>query len=125
MKSTIISLQLVDQSIKYPKGIVEDVLVKVDKFIFHVDFIVFDMKVDQEVPLTLGRTFLTLGRSLINVHNGQLTLRINDQEVTFNMFDAMKYLFEEVDYVTNVVDNVVDKKDKHYESKDLLEVYLV
>ena len=54
MKQTTISLQLVDRSIKYPRGIIEDVLVKVDKFIFPADFVVLDMEEDQEVPLILG-----------------------------------------------------------------------
>ena len=46
MKQTTISLQLADQSIKYPHGITEDVLVKVDKFIFPTDFVVLDMEED-------------------------------------------------------------------------------
>ena len=54
MKETTISLQLVDRSIKYPRGIIEDVLVKVDKFIFPADFVVLDMEEDQEVSLILG-----------------------------------------------------------------------
>lgn len=47
MKQTTISLQLADRSIKYPYGIIEDVLVKVDKFIFPVDFVMLDMEEDQ------------------------------------------------------------------------------
>ena len=43
---TTITLQLADRSITYPRGIIEDVLVKVDKFIFSVDFIVLDMEKD-------------------------------------------------------------------------------
>ena len=57
-----VSLQLADRSITYPKGILEDVLVNVDKFIFPVDFIVLDMEKDPEVPLILGRPFLATGK---------------------------------------------------------------
>jgi len=53
-KPTTISLQLADRSITYPRGIIEDVLVKVDKFIFPVDFVVLDMEEDEEVSLILG-----------------------------------------------------------------------
>ncbi|XP_027357158.1 uncharacterized protein LOC113866529 [Abrus precatorius] len=53
-KPTSISLQLVDRSITYPRGIVEDVLVKVDKFMFPADFIVLDMEENDEVPIILG-----------------------------------------------------------------------
>ena len=38
---------MADRSLTYPKGIIEDVLVKVDKFIFHVDFVVLDMEEDK------------------------------------------------------------------------------
>ena len=50
-KPTNVSLQLVDRSITYLKGVLEDVLVKVDKFIFPIDFIVLDMEEDRDVTL--------------------------------------------------------------------------
>ena len=70
VKPTTISLQLADRSIKYPRGVIEDVLVKVDKFIFLADFIVLDMDEDEEIPLILGRPFLATGRTLIDVQQG-------------------------------------------------------
>ena len=66
-KPTNVSLQLADRSITYPRGIVEDILVKVDKFIFPVDFTILDMEEDHEVPLILGRLFLAIGRAVIDV----------------------------------------------------------
>ncbi|KAL0345390.1 UNVERIFIED_CONTAM: hypothetical protein Sradi_4370300 [Sesamum radiatum] len=92
---TIITLQLADRSIKYPRGIVEDVLVKVGKFIIPVDFIVLDMEEDVNMPLILGRPFLATSRALIDVQKGQLTLRVNDEHV------GMK---EEHKEATNFVD---------------------
>ena len=67
-------------------------LVKVDKFIFPVDFVVLDMEEDREIPLILGRPFLATGRALIDVHNYNLTLRVNDEEVCFNIYHTMKFL---------------------------------
>ena len=67
LKPTNVSLQLVDRSITYPRGIVEDVLVKVDKFIFPIDFIVLDMEEDHEVSFILGRPFLATGKAMIDV----------------------------------------------------------
>ncbi|XP_042944980.1 uncharacterized protein LOC122278839, partial [Carya illinoinensis] len=90
MKPTTISLQLADRSIKYPRGIIEDVLVKVDKFIFPADFVVLDMEEDEEVPLILGRPFLATGRALIDVQKGELTLRVNKEEVMFKIYQAMR-----------------------------------
>ena len=51
---TTVTLQLADRSLKHPRGIIEDVLVKVDKFIFPADFIVLDMEEDKEIPIILG-----------------------------------------------------------------------
>ena len=51
---TTVTLQLVDRSLTHPRGIIEDVLVKVDKFIFPVDFITLDVQEDKEVPIILG-----------------------------------------------------------------------
>ncbi|XP_070020570.1 uncharacterized protein [Nicotiana sylvestris] len=68
MKDTSVSLQLADQSTKTPKGILENVLVRVDKFIFSVDFIVLEMEENTEVPLILGKPFLATGRAIIDVH---------------------------------------------------------
>ncbi|PIN12235.1 DNA-directed DNA polymerase [Handroanthus impetiginosus] len=90
-KSTSITLQLADRSLTYPKGVIEDILVKVDKFIFPADFVVLDMKVDSEVPIILGRPFLATGRTLIDVQKGELTMRVQDQQITFNVFKAMKF----------------------------------
>ena len=73
---TTITLQLANRSIKYPRGIVEDVLVKINKFIFFVDFIILDMEEDIEVPLILGRPFLATGRDLIDVQQEKLILRV-------------------------------------------------
>ena len=44
-------LQLVNRSLKHPRGVIEDVLVKVDNFIFPADFIVLDMEEDSEIPI--------------------------------------------------------------------------
>ncbi|KAK6125377.1 hypothetical protein DH2020_040881 [Rehmannia glutinosa] len=74
VKPSTVTLQLADRSLTYPKGIVEYVLVKVDKFIFPMDFLVLDMEGDRDVPLILGRPFLATARALIDVQKGELTL---------------------------------------------------
>ncbi|KAJ8620016.1 hypothetical protein MRB53_028545 [Persea americana] len=91
VKPATVSLQLADRSIKGPRGIIEDVLVKVDKFIFPADFVVLDMEEDKETPLILGRPFLATGRTLIDVQQGKLILRVQDEEITFNVFEAVRH----------------------------------
>ncbi|XP_073046163.1 uncharacterized protein [Primulina eburnea] len=90
VKPTTITLQLADRSLTYPRGIVEDVLVKVDKFIFPADFVILDMEEDHDAPLIFGRPFLATGRALIDVQKGELTLRVGGEEVMFNIYHAMK-----------------------------------
>ncbi|XP_073017780.1 uncharacterized protein [Primulina eburnea] len=90
VKPSTITLQLADRSLTYPRGIVEDVLVKVDKFIFPADFVILDMEEDQETPLIFGRPFLATGKALIDVHKGELTLRVSGDEVVFNIYDTIK-----------------------------------
>ncbi|XP_047979236.1 uncharacterized protein LOC125221153 [Salvia hispanica] len=89
LRPTTISLQMADRTVSYPKGIVEDILVKVGEFVFPADFVVLDMEEDKHVPLILGRPFLATGRALIDVHKGELTLRLNEESITFSIYDAM------------------------------------
>ena len=64
---------------------------KVDKFIFPIDFIILDMQEDKEVPIILGRPFLATGRAMIDVQKSELRLRIQEEEVTFNVFNTIKH----------------------------------
>ena len=65
---------------------IEDVLVKVDKFIFLADFIVLYMEDNKEIPIILGRPCLATGRAMIDVQKGELKLRVQDDEVRFSVF---------------------------------------
>ena len=69
---------------------IEDVLVKVDKFIFSADFIVLDTEEDKEIPIILGKPFLATGRVMIDVQKGELKLRVQDDEVRFSVFNVVR-----------------------------------
>ncbi|GJZ48847.1 reverse transcriptase domain-containing protein [Tanacetum coccineum] len=88
---TRMNLELADQSITYPKGLAEDIYVKVGKFHFPADFVVVNIEADPRVPLILGRLFLKTGRTLIDVYEGEITLRVDNEAVTFNLEQTMKY----------------------------------
>ncbi|XP_009789701.1 uncharacterized protein [Nicotiana sylvestris] len=75
---------LVDRSLVMPEGIIEDVLVRVGKFILPIDFIVIDYETDEEVPIIMGRPFLATGGALIDLREGKLKMRVGDEEITFN-----------------------------------------
>nr|GEZ03214.1 DNA-directed DNA polymerase [Tanacetum cinerariifolium] len=74
---TRMTLELADRSITHPKGVAEDVFVKVGKFYFLTNFVVVDFKADPRVPLILGRSFLRTGHALIDVYGEEITLRYN------------------------------------------------
>ena len=84
-----ITLQMADRTMAQ-LGVLEDVLIKVGKFIFPVDFVVMDMEEDTQVPLLLGRPFLATRASLIDVKKGELTLRVGEEAVHFNLNKSLK-----------------------------------
>ncbi|GJX78684.1 reverse transcriptase domain-containing protein [Tanacetum coccineum] len=85
LTSTRMTLKLVDRSITRPKGVAEDVFVKVGKFHYPADFVVIDYDADPRVPLILGRPFLRTARALIDVYGEEITLRFNDEVITFKV----------------------------------------
>ena len=64
---TAITLQMDDRSMAQPEGILEDVLVKVGKFIFPVDFVIMKMEKDTQIPMLLGRPFLPTGAAITRI----------------------------------------------------------
>ena len=126
VKLTMMSLQLADRSIKHPRSIIEDVMVKVDKLIFPVDFVVLDMEEDREVPLILRRPFLATRRALIDVQEGKLELRVQDERVTFIVFDATKFPSEADSYLkVDVIEEVMTASFGTITTATPLEAYLV
>nr|GEV52034.1 reverse transcriptase domain-containing protein [Tanacetum cinerariifolium] len=104
---TRMTLELADRSITRPKGVAEDVFVKVGKFYFPTDFVVVYFEADPRVPLILARSFLRTNRALIDVHGEEITLRVNDESVTFNLNQTMRYSSTYNDNYVNQVD-VID-----------------
>ncbi|CAL2255631.1 unnamed protein product [Prunus armeniaca] len=90
IKPTFVSLQLADRSIKYPLGIIDDILIKVDQFVLPMDFIILDMEEDREVPIITGRPFMATVGTIIDVKKGLLTMIVQGQIVEFKVFEAIK-----------------------------------
>ena len=117
--TTTVTRQLADRSLKHPRGVIEDVLVKVDKFIFPTYFIVLDMEEDKEIPIILGRPFLATSGALINVQKGELKLRALEDKITFHVFRPMKLPVDYPNKDTSVLNpketlqgEVVNSRDK-------------
>ena len=90
LKPTNITISLADRSVNIPKGIVEDVLVKVDKFYYPVDFVVLDTELKgngpNHVPIILGRPFLATANAIINCRNGVMQLTFGNMTLELNIF---------------------------------------
>ncbi|XP_017604891.1 uncharacterized protein LOC108451749 [Gossypium arboreum] len=125
-KPTRISIQIADRSIKYLRGIIEDVLFKVDKVIFTVDFIILDMDEDIEVPMILGRPFLATARTIIDVGSGELVLRVGDEEVTLQARDVrFSSEWDNNHYSVDVSNHTAQHALQEITLEDVLELYLV
>ena len=102
---TTITLQMANRSMAQPEGILEDVLVKVGKFVFPVDFVVMQMEEDTQFPFLLGRPFLAVGAALIEVQKGELTLGVGDEAVQFNINKSLEHPNVEADSCMAVRNN--------------------
>ena len=87
---TAITLQMENRTMAQLKRVLEDVLIKVGKFFFPVDFVVMDMGEDTQVSLLLGRPFFATGAALIDVKKGELTLKVGEEAVHFNLNKSLK-----------------------------------
>ena len=91
LEPTTITLSLADRSVKIPKGIVEDVLVKINNFYYPVDFVVLDTAPSSNepnhVPIILGRPFLATANAIINCRNGIMQLTFGDMILELNIFN--------------------------------------
>ncbi|GJR57437.1 reverse transcriptase domain-containing protein [Tanacetum coccineum] len=84
-KPTRMSLELADRLIQYLRGIVKNVLIKVDKLVLPINFVILDMPEDSRILIILGRPFLATARAMINVFNKKITLSVGYDEVIFDM----------------------------------------
>ncbi|GKA05410.1 retrovirus-related pol polyprotein from transposon TNT 1-94 [Tanacetum coccineum] len=78
---TKLTIELADKIMKYPKGIAENVLVGIGKFVFPIDFIILDMPEDIKVPLILRRPFLSITHAKIDVFKRKITLRVGEEKI--------------------------------------------
>ncbi|XP_039040770.1 uncharacterized protein LOC120179159 [Hibiscus syriacus] len=115
-RPTSVILQLADRSHVHPEGQVEDVIVKVDNFLFPIDFLILDCEVDATTPIILGRPFLATERILIDYKKGELTMRVANQYVIVNVFHTLKYMdeYEECQNIFKADSLIAEEVDQIY-----------
>ncbi|XP_021759101.1 uncharacterized protein LOC110723995 [Chenopodium quinoa] len=91
LSNTNITLQLANKSIKIPKGKVEDVPLRVRKFVISVHFVVLDMDKDSNIPIILSRPFLATSGALTDVKSAKITVKVGEEEIEFDLNESMQY----------------------------------
>ena len=94
LKPIAITLSLANRSVKIPRGVIEDVLIQVDKFYYPMDFVVLDtdptVKEANYVPIIIGRPFLATSNAIINCRNGVMQLTFGNMTLELNIFHLCK-----------------------------------
>nr|CAN71013.1 hypothetical protein VITISV_001293 [Vitis vinifera] len=97
LKPTSITLSLADRSVTIPRGMIEDVLVQIDKFYYTVDFVVLDTdlsaKGTNSALIILGRPFLATSNAIINCRNGIMQLSFGNMTMELDIFYLCKKQF--------------------------------
>ena len=129
LKPTSITLSLADRSVKIPRGIIEDVLVQVDKLYYLVDFVVLDtdpiVMGAKYVPIILGRLFLATSNVISNCRNGVMQLTFGNMTLELNIFYlCKKHLHpeeEERPEEVCMIDTLVEEHCEQSMEEDLIE----
>ncbi|KAK8491399.1 hypothetical protein V6N11_073725 [Hibiscus sabdariffa] len=80
-KPTTVMLQLADHSFVQPEGKIEDILVRIDKFIFPADFLILDCEADENAHIILGRPFLSTSRATIDFEKDEIVFKVDNEQV--------------------------------------------
>jgi hypothetical protein len=119
LKPTSVTLQLADRSVRKPRGVVEDVLVKVENFYYPVDFIILDIEPtlhpSANIPIILGRPFLATANALINCRNGRMKITFGSMTAELNIFNVnpQQLVDEECEYVNFIEAAPQEEFDKN------------
>ncbi|GJS21779.1 reverse transcriptase domain-containing protein [Tanacetum coccineum] len=116
----VTTLELADRSITRPKGVAEDIFVKVGNFHFPTDFVVVDFEADPRVPLILGRSFLRTSRALIDVYEGELVLRDGNEQITFHVDGTSKHPQKHINESIKMVNNSCKDSFKRFTDEPAL-----
>ncbi|GJR98276.1 phospholipase-like protein [Tanacetum coccineum] len=85
LKETDMVVEMADMIKKAPLGIVENILVKINKFLFPSDFVIIDMLREPSETKILGRPFLATIHAQIDVFKREISLGIREDRVLFDM----------------------------------------
>ena len=127
LKPTSIPLSLADRSIKIPRGIIEDVLIQVDKFYYPVDFVILDTEPvvvgANHVPIILGRPILATSNAIINFLNGVMQLTFGNMTLELDIFHLSKRHMQPVEHDCEevcIIDTILEEHENEQQVQDVL-----
>ncbi|KAL4301839.1 hypothetical protein GQ457_10G008710 [Hibiscus cannabinus] len=85
-KPTTVMFQLADHLFVQPEEKIDDILVRIDKFIFPTDFLILDCKADENTPIILGRPFLATSRAVIDFDKDEIAFEVDNDQVKMKVF---------------------------------------
>ncbi|GKB00683.1 hypothetical protein Tco_0828676 [Tanacetum coccineum] len=91
LKPTRMCIELANKTTQFPKWIAENVVVKIDKFVFPVDFVILDMEEDHRIPIILGRPFLATAHAMIDVFNKKISFEVGDEIITSDLEKSIRF----------------------------------
>ncbi|GKA40151.1 zinc knuckle CX2CX4HX4C containing protein [Tanacetum coccineum] len=89
-------IEMADNTKCTSKGIVENLLIKIDKFIFPIDFVILDMVEDIRMPIILGRPLLATAHANLDIFRKSISLEVGSEKVIFKMSSFTTTNFESV-----------------------------
>nr|GEV70448.1 hypothetical protein [Tanacetum cinerariifolium] len=113
-------IEMADRSMQSPMGIVKNVLVKINKCIFPIDFIILDIIKDNKVPIIIGRPMLATAHARIDIFGKKISLEVRTEQITFDINKKLSPVVISPVYVINSF----SKTNKPYEPRDLEELLL-
>ena len=117
MRPATVTLQLADHSLKYPRGVLEDVLIKVGDLHVSVDLVILEMEKDTHTPIILRRPFLAIVGCRIDEKNRKLSFDVGNDHVEFNSFKASKFpSISDECHRSDMIDNLLKEEATDYVS---------
>jgi len=108
LKPISVTLQFTDWSVKVTRGLIEDVLFKVDEFYFPIDYIVLDMESTRnptQISIILRRPFLATANACINCKIGAINISFGNKKVNLNIFSVTQEPSNDEDcFATDLID---------------------
>ncbi|GJY99646.1 putative reverse transcriptase domain-containing protein [Tanacetum coccineum] len=84
-------IKMADNTKCTPKGIVENLLIKIDKFIFPVDFVILDMVEDIQMPIILERPLLATAHAKVDIFRKSISLEVgSEKEIVYKLTEVEK-----------------------------------